>query len=297
MGDAGHGERVPVELSGVPETLLWTLYYRASEARRPDGVLHDPLAVELLDRIDFPFEQRFGRPGSILTQVQGLRVRCFDREVTRFLAEHPDGTVVALGEGLETQFWRVDNGRVRWLTVDLPEVTALRSRLLPDPPGSRVRTHAGSATDLGWMDEVDATGGVLVVAQGLFMYLAPPQVRRLIAACADRFPVGGLVFDAVPHWFAAAATNGRMRAPTGYLAPPMPWGLDVNEQPRLREVHPNITEVRDLRPPRGRGVFGRVLPRVNLVPVLRHHRPSAVALRFDTPERSQSRSSGLDVSG
>jgi hypothetical protein len=34
--------------------------------------------------------------------------------VRRFLVEHPEGTVVALGEGLETQFWRVDNGLVRW---------------------------------------------------------------------------------------------------------------------------------------------------------------------------------------
>jgi O-methyltransferase involved in polyketide biosynthesis len=36
-------------------------------------------------------------------------VLAFDREVRRFLAAHPGGTVVALGEGLETQFWRVDN--------------------------------------------------------------------------------------------------------------------------------------------------------------------------------------------
>ena len=53
---------MPVELQTVPETLLWTLYHRASEARRGDAVLRDPVAVEVLDRIDFPFEQRFGRP-------------------------------------------------------------------------------------------------------------------------------------------------------------------------------------------------------------------------------------------
>jgi O-methyltransferase involved in polyketide biosynthesis len=52
--------QVSVELVGVPETLLWTLYHRATDARRPDAVLRDPKAVELLDRIDFPFEERFG---------------------------------------------------------------------------------------------------------------------------------------------------------------------------------------------------------------------------------------------
>ena len=44
----------------MPETLLWTLYHRAEEARRPDAVLQDPLAVELVDRIDYPFDARFG---------------------------------------------------------------------------------------------------------------------------------------------------------------------------------------------------------------------------------------------
>jgi hypothetical protein len=44
----------------VPETLLWTLYDRAAEARRPHAVLHDPLAVERVRRLDYPFEQRFG---------------------------------------------------------------------------------------------------------------------------------------------------------------------------------------------------------------------------------------------
>jgi hypothetical protein len=88
-------ERLQVDLGGVPETLLWTLYHRAVEARRADAVLHDPMAVDLVERIDYPFEQRFGTGG--LGQWQALRVRCFDREIRRFLAAHPDGTVVALG--------------------------------------------------------------------------------------------------------------------------------------------------------------------------------------------------------
>ena len=125
-----------VELQGIPETLLWTLYHRASEARRADAVLRDPKAVDLLDAIDFPFEERFG-PAAPAGRSGRPCGPCFDRQVERFLAKHPDGTVVALGEGLETQFWRVDNGRVRWLTVDLPEAVEVRERLLP--PAERQR--------------------------------------------------------------------------------------------------------------------------------------------------------------
>ena len=65
-----------VRLGSVPETLLWTLYHRAVEARRPDRVLEDPLAVDLVERIDYPFEERFGS-GEALSQWQALRACAF----------------------------------------------------------------------------------------------------------------------------------------------------------------------------------------------------------------------------
>lgn len=129
-GNGKGGRRV--ELSEVPETLLWNLYMRAAEARRARTVLADPKAVELVDRIDYPFEETFGAPSPLLAQGHALRVRTFDAAVRAFLDEHPDGTVVTLAEGLETQYWRVDNGRARWLCVELPETAEVRRALLPD---------------------------------------------------------------------------------------------------------------------------------------------------------------------
>jgi len=186
---------MPVVLDAVPETLLWNLYHRAAEARRPDTILPDSRAVELVDAIDFPFEDRFGPAPPALAQWQALRAACFDREVRRFLTRHPGGTVVALGEGLETQFWRVDQGTVRWVSVDLPEAVALRRELLPDDP--RVRLIACSALDERWLDGLDTAAPVLVTAQGLLMYLTRDEVHRLLATCATRIPAGGIVFDAV----------------------------------------------------------------------------------------------------
>ncbi|MEN3358243.1 MAG: hypothetical protein V7637_2225 [Mycobacteriales bacterium] len=275
--------KTPVALTGVPETLLWTLYHRALEAGRADPVLTDPMAVDLVESIDYPFERQFGANAG-LAQGQALRARRFDTEVHRFLAEHPDGTVVALGEGLETQFWRVDNGRVRWLSVDLPETVEVRQRLLPAEP--RLRTYAGAAQDGGWMDEVDQGRGVLITAQGLLMYLRPGQVRRLIAGCAQRFPGGALVFDAVPRWFSAQTIKGQLGTGQlgkghGYRPPAMPWSLDPGQQRQIREVHPNIVEVRDLLLPPGRGLlYGVLVPRLNLIPIVRAHRPSIVLVRF-----------------
>jgi O-methyltransferase involved in polyketide biosynthesis len=270
----------PITLDGVPETLLWNLYQRANEARLPDGVLHDPRAVELADSLDYPFAERFGAPRRFLSQGHALRVRTFDQAVRDFLAGHPDGLVVALAEGLETQFWRVDNGRVRWLTVELPETVAVRERLLPG--GERRGTVACSALDPRWTEAADAGRGVLITAQGLLMYLRPPEVRELLAMCAERFPGGRLVFDAVPRWFSERTVRGKMRMSTGYQAPPMPWGLNAGRLAEVAGAHPNIVDVREIPAPRGTGAYyGTLAPLQARIPGLRNLRTTmTVAVRF-----------------
>ena len=271
VGNSGRGDAVTahpphaagVQLEGVSETTLWTLHRRASEAARPDAVLHDPMAVELVDRIDFPFEERFGAsPG--WSQWQALRARTFDREVRRFLQGHPDGTVVALGEGLETQYWRVNNGRMRWVSVDLPAVIDLRRRLLPEAP--RMELLASSVVDGAWHDAIDGPDGVLVTAQGLLMYLRPHEVHDLVAACASRVRAGALLFDAVPRWLSERTQREPLGRPGGYRPPPWTWGADAREVRAMTEQR-GIGEVRRLRVPRGRGpLFGLVLPVVGRIP-------------------------------
>jgi O-methyltransferase involved in polyketide biosynthesis len=269
--------KVEVELAGVPETALWTLYQRAVEARRPDAVLRDPLAVELVERLDYPFAERFG-DGRGFSQWQALRAATFDRQVRRFAAACPGGTVVTLGEGLETGFWRADDGRLRWLTVDVPEMIALRDRALPASP--RRRSWAGSALDSGWMDEVDPARGVLVTAQGLLMYFEPPAVHRFLAVCARRLPGAALVFDAVPEWMRARSERGGLQSGDGYQPPPWHWAMDPAEERRVARL-PGIAELRALRLPRGRGVLhGYVLPLATRSPPLRRAWLTVFRARF-----------------
>jgi O-methyltransferase involved in polyketide biosynthesis len=258
---------VKVDLDGVPETMLWTLYMRASEARRPDAVIDDPRAIELVDAIDYPFAERFGADVGVAGQWQALRSRVFDDAVRRFQAGCPGGTVVALGDGLETTFWRTDDGRMRWLSVDLPETAAVRVELLGED--ARRRVWAGSALDDGWMAEVAGAPGVLLIAQGLLMYLRPDDVRGLFDRAAARFPAAGFVFDTAPRWFSELARRGLLRIPTtGYVAPSMPWGMDPLERRRL-ERRPSVDRLRELHLPPGRGVvLGTAYPLLERVPLL-----------------------------
>ncbi|MBF6049497.1 class I SAM-dependent methyltransferase [Streptomyces sp. NRRL B-1677] len=201
ISDTGHGfpkDHAPLGLPPVSWTSLWTLYHRAAAARRDPALLDDPVAVELVDRCAWPLEAWFGRPRTLAVQYLVRRARLYDAATKDFLRAHPGATVIALGEGLETQFWRVDNGTVRWVSVDLPGTVALRRAVLPHGP--RQHTVACSATDPRWTELAAAEPPVLITAQGLFMYLPPPRAAALIRLCADRFPRSVLLFDTLPRW-------------------------------------------------------------------------------------------------
>ncbi|MGQ0844621.1 MAG: class I SAM-dependent methyltransferase [Sporichthyaceae bacterium] len=273
---------IQVRLEGVPETALWTLYHRAMHAAQPNSGLDDPKAIELVTSIDFPFRRQFGPDLVGLTQVVGQRARTFDHEVLSVLATDPEAKVVVLGEGFETQFWRVDNGRVHWLSVDLPAVAAPRLELLGEDPPRR-RVWGGSALSDRWLDELGAKPDdrVVVVAQGLLMYLQPDEVYKLIARCAEAFPGGVMLFDVVPKWFSVLSSHGFLASPGGYVAPPMPWGMDAGQHRRIVELHPNIAAVRTVVPPPSGGTLaGLVMPVGRRVPLLRRGLPEVVRLDF-----------------
>ncbi|MDR3538680.1 MAG: hypothetical protein P4L71_19450, partial [Acetobacteraceae bacterium] len=123
----------------VSETMLWALHNRASEAARPDGVLVDPDSIRIHKTIDYDFTGHFGTPQGSLA----VRAAEIDRVLRHWIERHPHGLVVSLGEGLETQVRRVDNGLIRWLSVDLPDAIRLRERFLA--PTERFRHFVGSA--------------------------------------------------------------------------------------------------------------------------------------------------------
>ena len=247
-----------MDLSGVSATLLSNLARRATAARAKRPLLNDPLAVEAVERLDFDFTDISPRGAS----WHALRVATFDTAVRRFLNRSPDGTVVALGEGLETQFWRVDNGRMRWLTVDLPPVLDLRRRVLPEE--SRQHGHPGSALDLRWVEEVEAGTPVLVTAQGLLPYFDREQVHALIAAMAKGLPGASFVFDVVPEKMLELVrkTSGKERDQAVEL---WTWLFDPDERASIADI-PGVARLRDLWPPFAPGVAPVVLRAVRCLP-------------------------------
>jgi methyltransferase (TIGR00027 family) len=198
-------------LSGVPETLLMTLYIRAMESQRPDALIKDEKAVALVTELSYDFDrvrQVHMDEEDKVTVI--LRNREFDRYVRDFLARHPQAVVVHIGCGLDSRFERVDNGQVEWYDLDLPEVIELRRKFIGDE-GKRYHMLGSSAFDRSWLDAVNAhhQRPFLFLAEGVLMYFEEAQVKSLVLMLRDHFLGAELVFDAFSP-FLIRANNLRL---------------------------------------------------------------------------------------
>ena len=263
-------------LDGVSATTLWTLHNRATEAKRSDGVIRDPWAVALFDSISYDY-LKFGKPN----QSHALRAVAFDAQMRDFLTAHPKASVVALAEGLQTSFWRLDAAGVAdeltWYSIDLPPVMALRQQLLPHD--DRIVALAQSALDRSWMDRVTGED-VFITAEGLLMYLEPDDAVGLIRDCAARFPGGRMMFDNIPPFFSRRTLKG-FKLSDRYTAPPMPFAMTPDQGLALAETIEGVRTARDIKYPPGRGVFKiAAWPPLDRIAAFRRVRPSVTLLEF-----------------
>lgn len=178
----------------VAETLLIPLYMRAKESRRKDPILNDKAAERLADSLEYDYS-RFD--GARLSEV-GCVVRgwYFDRAVRRFIDTHPRPVVVNVGCGLDTRCQRIGGGQAVFYDLDLPEVIALRRKLIPERPDNTYL--AASLLETGWMDELrrkHPDADFIFVVEGVLMYFYEKQVKSFLHHIASRFGGGELWFD------------------------------------------------------------------------------------------------------
>jgi O-methyltransferase involved in polyketide biosynthesis len=182
-----------LSLGSIQKTLLLPLWGRAVETDGPQPLLVDRPAADLVGRLHYDFTTISESIPTVVRLSWVARALHVDRAVKAYLADRPQATVVNLGCGLDTTFQRVDNGTMRWIDLDLPDVITLRSDLLPSGP--RQRSLASSVLDPGWIGEVETSDGVFFVASGVLCYFEEQQVRDLIVRLARAFLGGGMVLD------------------------------------------------------------------------------------------------------
>jgi methyltransferase (TIGR00027 family) len=229
-----HRPQEKVELTGAQATMLATLYLRALDKRSADPMLGDRYADEAVQRIDFDFGKF--KMGARNAGSVAVRAKALDRWVAEAL--RPGMTVLHLGCGLDSRFERVDPPEgVEWYDIDQPDVIELRRRLFPERPHHHTIGSSVTAPDL--LDDIPVDRPVLVVAEGLTMYLTESDGLALLRRITEHFPSGELVFDAFSSL--GVRVSNRFNPAVVQAGAHLEWGIDdpgslESEVPGLRFV-------------------------------------------------------------
>ncbi|MEZ4640289.1 MAG: class I SAM-dependent methyltransferase [Caldilineaceae bacterium] len=185
-------DKAKVTLTEEMETLLIPLYSKAVGSRQPNPILEDKKAEEIVASVDYDFGKLKTPTKTVV--MMSLRARKLDDDTRAFLARHPNGVVLHLGCGLDSRCLRVDRGQADWIDLDMPQVIDLRRHFYTED--DHYHMIGSSVTDLAWIDSIDADGRpVLVVAEGLLMYLSEVDVKALVLKLKERFPHCEMVAD------------------------------------------------------------------------------------------------------
>lgn len=187
-----------IEKNTVQETLIIPLYGRKMCSELYPSLYSDKTASEIIDRIDFDFSLLEKGSRSLMQRFgfleAAMRQNDLAFEVRDYLKAHPNAAVVNLGCGLDNTGRCCDNGSCKIYNLDFPKVIAVRNELLP--AGEREENIPCDLNDTSWFDRIDASGGAVFFAAGVFYYFVNDSVKALVRAMAKAFPNGRIVFDA-----------------------------------------------------------------------------------------------------
>jgi methyltransferase (TIGR00027 family) len=169
----------------VSDTARWVAIYRAMETERPDAIFRDPFARRLAgERGEQIVETMPGGKSSAWPMI--VRTAVFDELILRTISRDGVDCVLNLAAGLDVRPYRLQlPPTLRWIDVDLPEILAYKQEIMAgERPTCKLETVALDLVDIparrAFFEKINNAGHrVMVVTEGLLVYLSPGDVRAL----------------------------------------------------------------------------------------------------------------------
>src|SRR4030095_10293045 len=227
------------------ETMLMTLSGRAIQSQWKHPVLRDPWAEEAMRHIDYDLGKQLTGVASwsmwkdIGPTIIATHAATFDLLTTRYLADHPDATVLHVGCGMDSRVFRVNPpASVQWFDVDYPDVIDLHRQLFPE----RDAYHLMGAPleDLRWLDEVPRDRPGLFIAEGVLHYVSETDVKALLNAVVAHFPSGQMIFDICNSMIVKRAGSN-----VGGTGATYKWGLDDPQD--IKQLEPRLELIKEYK--------------------------------------------------
>jgi len=175
---------MPADVRHISDTAKWVAAYRALETERRQPIFRDPYASRLAGETGRRLAREMpGGNGNAWSLI--ARTKVLDDLVERLIREARVDRVVNLAAGFDTRPYRLElPAGLRWIEVDLPPVLDEKAALLADAsPRCALERLPCDLSDRAARQAVFARAGaegrVLVITEGLLIYLEPAQVAEL----------------------------------------------------------------------------------------------------------------------
>lgn len=179
-----------LKFGDIQETALIPLAIKASETARPDARIHDEKAKEIIETLGVDvskYDPFMSHEGVVARTIM------FRDALKKLLQKYPDALCVNLGCGFDDKFSQVDNGRLTWFDVDLPDQIAVRRKVYEDK--ERCTMLEGSALESGWTRQLPKKDMNIIVMEGVLEYFSKEQVKTCINMLCDSFEHGYLLAE------------------------------------------------------------------------------------------------------
>lgn len=231
-----------VTVTGVPETMIQTLYARAKESQKPDAKIKDTMAVEIVSELDYDFSN--ADKDKAMGSGVIARTIVLDRMVGEYLDSHPQAVVVNIACGLDTRCYRMRGKYSRWYNIDLPETMEIRKRFLTED--GPVYQIAKSATDASYPEKISYDKeDILVVIEGLSMYLKEADILQMFSVIEKNFPKATVFIETMSPFFVKHIKEKSIEGSQAKFV----WGIKNGKA--LQELIPAFTYKKEVSPVEG----------------------------------------------
>lgn len=241
-------------IQSVSDTALAVAYARALETERPDALFQDGFARRLAGEQGKTIYQKIKGARS-LGWLISTRTVLLDALIQSQIRQEGVDTVLNLAAGLDTRPYRLSlPANLQWIEVDLPPVINYKQKILAEAtPVCKLERISADLTAPAQrrqlVAQINAGQKILVITEGLLVYLLPQQVSALAVDLHTHPATSTWLTDLVSPWsvkFAqlrmsqeAIAKNVQFQfAPDDPQAFFKPWGWQIQESRSLwQEAH------------------------------------------------------------
>ncbi|MCR5165670.1 MAG: class I SAM-dependent methyltransferase [Oscillospiraceae bacterium] len=230
-------DKIKVSMGAVPETMLQTMYARARESQKPNAVIHDEKAVEIIQKLDYDFT--LADKDAPMSSGVIARTIILDRLVSKYFDKHQNAVVINIACGLDTRCYRNEGRYARWYNIDLPDTINVRKQFLQEE-GPVIYQIAESAMDSSWAERINYHGEpVLVIIEGLTMYLSESDVKKIFEIIDNKFTHAYVLVETMNPFMAAHIKEKSIDKSNAKFN----WGIKNGKE--LEKLIPPFKYVRD----------------------------------------------------